>query len=122
VVAKELLLPLDIAGKAVLVETGWDAHWGTDTYINGRHPFLTKEAAEYLVERNAALVGIDSMNIDDTTDGERPAHTTLLHADIPIVEHMTGLVSLPPHGFRFFAAPPAVEGMSTFTVRAYALT
>jgi kynurenine formamidase len=122
VVTRELLLPLDVARKAVLVETGWDEHWGTETYTSGRHPFLTKEAAEYLVEQGAAVVGIDSMNVDDTTDGERPAHTALLHAGIPIVEHMTGLGKLPPHGFRFFAAPPAVEGMSTFTVRAYALT
>jgi kynurenine formamidase len=122
VVTKELLLPLDVAGKAVLVETGWDEHWGTGTYISGQHPFLTEQAAEYLVAQGAALVGIDSMNIDDTTDGTRPAHTALLGAGIAIVEHMTGLGNLPPHGFRFFAAPPAVEGMSTFTVRAYALT
>lgn len=122
VITRELLLPLDITGNAVLVQTGWDEHWNTETYISGQHPFLTKEAAEYLVAQEVALVGIDSMNVDDTTDGERPAHTTLLHAGVPIVEHLTGLGQLPPQGFRFFAAPPAAQGMSTFTVRAYAIT
>jgi kynurenine formamidase len=73
------------------------------------------------VEQEVALVGIDSMNVDDTTDSTRPAHTALLGAGIPVVEHMTGLADLPPRGFRFHAAPPKVEGMSTFTVRAYAI-
>jgi kynurenine formamidase len=121
VIDRELLLPLDVSGKALLIETGWDRHWGTDTYISGRHPFLTKEAAEWLVENNVVLAGIDSMNIDDTTDGTRPAHTALLAAGIPIVEHMTSLNQLPSQGFRFHAAPPAIEDMATFPVRAYAI-
>jgi len=120
-ITRNLLLAYEIRGKAVLVHTGWDEHWGTDAYISGRHPFLTREAAEWLVEQGAALVGIDSMNVDDTTDGARPAHTILLAAGIPVVEHMTGLKDLPPHGFRFHAAPPKMAGMSTFPVRAYAL-
>jgi kynurenine formamidase len=118
---RNLLLAYEVKGKAVLFHTGWDEHWGTDTYISGQHPFLTKGAVEWLVEQQAALVGIDSMNVDDTTDGTRPAHTALLGAGIPVVEHMTGLQDLPPHGFRFHAAPPKVEGMSTFPVRAYAI-
>lgn len=116
------LLAYDVGRRAVLVNTSWDDHWGSDRYISGDHPFLTQDAAEYLAENQAALVGIDSMNIDDTSDGTRPAHTTLLRAGIPIVEHMTGLGALPPHGFRFHAAPPKVAGMSTFPVRAYAIT
>jgi kynurenine formamidase len=121
VIDRDLLSPLDVTGKAVLIHTGWDEHWGTSTYINGQHPFLTKEAAEWLVENEAALVGIDSTNVDDTADGARPAHTVLLAAGIPIVEHMTGLKALPPQDFRFHAAPPAIEGMATFPVRAYAI-
>jgi kynurenine formamidase len=120
-ITRNLLLAYEVRGRAVLVHTGWDEHWGTEAYISGRHPFLTKEAAEWLVEQGAALVGIDSMNVDDTTDGVRPAHTVLLAAGIPVVEHMTGLKDLPPHGFRFHAAPPKMAGMSTFPVRAYAL-
>jgi kynurenine formamidase len=115
------LLAYEVQGKAVLFNTGWNERWGTDAYIRGDHPFLTRDAAQYLVESQAALVGIDSMNIDDTGDGTRPAHTALLGAGIPVVEHMTGLGDLPPHGFRFHAAPPKVEGMSTFPVRAYAI-
>ncbi|MCI0685864.1 MAG: cyclase family protein [Sporichthyaceae bacterium] len=110
----------DVAGKAVLVHTGWDRHWGTDGYTSG-HPFLTEAAAEHLVEQGATLVGIDSLNIDDTVGGVRPAHTVLLAAGIPIVEHMRGLDQLPPDGFRFTATPPLVHGMGTFPVRAYAV-
>nr|WP_225955487.1 cyclase family protein [Kibdelosporangium phytohabitans] len=118
---RKLLLAYEVTGKAVLFNTGWDSHWGTAEYVNGRHPFLTDDAARWLVEQQAAVVGIDSMNVDDTTDGKRPAHTALLAAGIPVVEHMTGLDALPPRGFRFHAAPPAVKGMGTFPVRAYAL-
>jgi kynurenine formamidase/predicted GNAT family acetyltransferase len=119
-VDRKALLPYDVSGRAVLIHTGWDRHWGTDRYGHG-HPYLTAEAVALLVERGAALVGIDSLNIDDTDDGTRPAHTGLLAAGIPVVEHLRGLDRLPPRGFRFHAAPPAVEGMGTFPVRAYAL-
>src|SRR5438477_10959008 len=91
----------ELRGKAVLVRTGWDAHWRTDQYFEG-HPFLTKDAAAYLVEAGAALVGIDSLNIDDTGDLTRPVHSLLLAAEVPIVEHLRGLDELPGHGFRFF--------------------
>jgi len=111
----------DVGGRAVLVHTGWDRHWGDDVYGSGAYPYLTADAAAWLVEQGAALVGIDSVNIDDNTDGPRPVHTTLLEAGIPIVEHLTGLDQLPPNGFRFHAAPPLVAGMGTFPVRAYAV-
>jgi len=111
---------LDVKGKAVLVHTGWDTHWRTDTYSAGQHPFLTREAAEYLVKAKAALIGIDSLNIDDDKDGSRPAHTILLGAGVAIVEHMTNLGALPDSGFAFFAVPPRVKGMGSFPVRAFA--
>ena len=110
-----------VKGKAVLVHTGWDAHWRTDTYAAGQHPFLTRDAAEFLVKAGAVLVGIDSLNIDDDKDGARPAHTILLGAGVAIVEHMTNLGALPESGFRFFAVPPRVKGMGSFPVRAFAL-
>ncbi len=110
----------EIAGRAVLVHTGWDRNWRTDAYFEN-HPFLTKAAAEYLRDQGAKLVGIDSYNIDDTSDGHRPVHTTLLGAGIPIVEHMTNLGALPASGFRFHAAPPKIAKMGTFPVRAHAV-
>lgn len=110
----------DAKGKAVLVHTGWDAHWRTHTYSGGQHPFVTKDAAEYLAKAGAALVGIDSLNIDDDKDGSRPAHMILLGAGVAIVEHMTNLAALPDAGFRFFAVPPRVKGMGSFPVRAFA--
>lgn len=111
---------LNLRGKAVLVHTGWDRHWNTDQYFE-KHPFLTAEAAEYLVEAGAGLVGIDSLNIDDTADGHRPVHTTLLRAEIPIVEHLCNLGSLLPASFRFFAVPVKVKSFGTFPVRAFAI-
>ncbi len=119
-VERELLLPLEVRGRAVLVHTGWDRHFGTPQYGSGA-PFLTRRAAEWLVAEGAALVGIDSVNIDDVGDGSRPVHTALLAAGIPVVEHLRGLEQLPPAGFRFHAAPPLVEGLGTFPVRAYAV-
>jgi arylformamidase len=110
---------LDVAGKAVLVHTGWDRHWCTEAYQSG-HPYLTEAAARLLAERGAALVGIDSHNIDDTARRARPVHTILLGAGILICEHMTGLAALPDAGFRFFATPPKIAGMGTFPVRAFA--
>lgn len=112
---------IDVWGKAVLVHTGWDAHWKTDAYFEG-HPYLTADAAEHLVKAGAKLVGIDSYNIDSVDTGERPVHTILLGADIPIVEHMCGLERVPDTGFKFFAVPVKVKGMGTFPVRAFALT
>lgn len=112
--------PDDVRGKAVLVHTGWDAHWRTDQYFEG-HPHLTGGLARWLADAGAALVGIDSFNIDCTDDGERPVHTILLGAGIPIVEHLCGLGQLPSIGARFFAVPPKVRGFGTFPVRAFAL-
>jgi kynurenine formamidase len=111
---------LEVGGKAVLLHTGWDRHWRTDRYGSG-HPFLTAGAAGWLVDNGAALVGIDSHNIDDTRRRARPVHTRLLGAEIPICEHMTGLGQLPDRGFSFCAVPPKVRGMGTFPVRAYAV-
>ena len=111
---------LDVKRKAVLIHTGWDRHWRTDKYFEG-HPFLTKDAAQFLADEGAALVGIDSYNIEDTADLTRPAHTILLGAGIPIVEHMTNLGQLPRAAFTFFAVPAKVKGMGTFPVRAFAL-
>jgi len=111
---------IDVKGKAVLVHTDWARHWGTDQYFEN-HVFLTKDAAEFLTEKGAAFVGVDTYNIDDTNDGLRPAHTTLLGNRIPICEHMCGLNELPDKGFRFHAVPVKVKAMGTFPVRAYAV-
>ena len=116
----EVFRRIAVRGKAVLVHTGWDAYWRTERYGSG-HPFVTRAAAEHLAAAGAALVGIDSLNIDDAADGARPAHSVLLAAGIPIVEHLCGLGALPDRGFRFFAVPPRVKGMGSFPVRAFAV-
>lgn len=109
----------DLRGAAVLLHTGWDRHFGTPAYGAGA-PFLTGEAAEWLIAEGVTLVGIDSLNIDDLGDLARPVHSTLLAAGLPIVEHLRGLEELPATGARFFAVPPKVAGFGTFPVRAFA--
>ncbi len=117
---KDVFANDNIKDKAVLVHTGWDQHWRTAAYFEN-HPFLTRDAAEHLKSEGAALVGIDSLNIDDNTDVTRPAHSILLEAGIPIVEHMCHLDRLPDQGFKFFAVPAPVKGMGSFPVRAFAI-
>lgn len=119
-IGRDLFGDRDLRGKAVLIHTGWDRHWRTEQYFEG-HPFLTQEAAEYLQTAGVTLVGIDSYNIDDTADGMRPAHSILLGAEIPIVEHLCNLQALPDSKFRFSAVPVKIKGMGTFPVRAFAV-
>jgi len=119
-IGPDIFRNISLKGKAVLIHSGWDAHWRTDEYSEG-HPYLSRDAAAYLASSGVSLVGIDSYNIDDTADGSRPAHSLLLGAGIPIVEHMRNLGSLPAGGFRFFAVPPKVKGFGTFPVRAFAI-
>ena len=118
-ISREAFRGIEVRGKAVLVNTGWDANWRTEKYSDG-HPFLTEDAAAWLKESGAVIVGIDSFNIDDTADKRRPVHTILLGAGIPIVEHLCNLGQLPASGFRFSAVPAKVSGMGTWPVRAYA--
>lgn len=118
-IGRDALEGIDVSGKAVLFHTGWASHWRTDRYFEG-HPFVAAETAEHLVRAGAALVGVDSFNIDDTADLARPAHSVLLRAGVPIVEHLRGLEQLPAEGFRFFAVPVKVKGLGTFPVRAFA--
>lgn len=119
-IGPDLLDDLDVEASAVLFHTGWAQHWGSERYLSDEHPFLTVDTVRALIDGGAALIGIDSLNIDTTIGGERPAHTELLAAGIPIVEHLTNLADLPVQGARFTAVPPKVAGLGTFTVRAFA--
>jgi kynurenine formamidase len=118
-VDRDAFLKTDVRGKAVLVHTGWARHWRTEQYLEG-HTFLTEAAAVHLKEQGAVFVGIDSMNIDDTSGGTRPVHTVLLGAEIPVAEHLCDLERLPLSGFIFSAVPVKVKGFGTFPVRAFA--
>ena len=111
---------LELTGRAILFRTDFSKHWGTPAYF-ADNPFLDADAAELLVSKQPAFVGIDSLNIDDTGDPSRPAHTKLLGAGIPICEHMTNLEALPASGARLHAVPIAWVGGGTFPVRAYAV-
>jgi arylformamidase len=109
----------EIRGMAILVHTGWDIHWNTAEYFQD-HPYLTEDAALYLQKCDVKLVGIDSLNIDNTQGKSRPVHSTLLASDILIVEHLCNLGKLPDEGFTFSALPPKFKGVGTFPVRAMA--
>ena len=110
---------LSLKGKAVLIHTGWSQYWASEGYFEN-HPYLTSDAASFLVKAGVKLVGIDSYNMDDTSTITRPVHTMLLGQEICIVEHLCNLDLIPENGFRFTATPPKIEGMGTFPVRAYA--
>ncbi len=110
---------LDVRGKALLVQTNWSRHWNTEAYYEG-HPHLTEGAACYLRDQGVRLVGIDTYNIDDIKGKDRPVHTTLLGAEILIVEHMCNLAAVPASGFKFYAVPVKIKGFGTFPVRAFA--
>ena len=119
-VTARTLAPYDVAGRAVLLHTGWDRHWRTDGY-GVDAPYLAEDGARHLADAGARLVGIDSVNIDSTDGGHRPAHSILLGAGIPVLEHLTNLGSLPDEGARLHAVPAPVRDVGTFPVRAYAL-
>jgi arylformamidase len=108
-----------LTDRAILVHTGWAAHWGTEAYF-GEHPFLTEAAAAYLRDSRVRLVGIDSLNIDDTRGDTRPAHSILLASEILVAEHLCNLQDVPDEGFWFSAIPPKFKGVGTFPVRAFA--
>jgi arylformamidase len=108
----------DLKDKALLFRTDFSRHWGTESYFSG-NPFLTADAAEMLAAAGPAIVGIDSLNIDDVADLSRPAHTHLLGAGIPICEHMTNLAAIASGAGRLHAVPIAWVGGATFPVRAY---
>lgn len=120
-VEPELFAGVDLAGRAVLFRTGWSTRWRSESYGAPEHPFVTREAAERLAAGGAALVGIDSVNIDDMADHSRPAHTILLGHGIPVVEHLTNLDELEGQPFTFFAVPAPFRGVGTFPVRAFAI-
>lgn len=119
-VGREALEGLDVRGKAVLIATGWSQHWSTPAYL-GAKPYLDADGAQVLTDGGAELVGLDTWNIDDTTNRARPAHTVLLAAGIPIVENLRGVEELIGATFRFFAAPLPFVGGSAISVRAFAL-
>lgn len=119
VVDSKVFAGVDVKGKAVLVNTNWSEHWRTDAYLSN-HSFLTEDAAVFLRDAGAVLVGIDSHNIDDTRTRARPVHSVLLKAGILIVEHMANMNNLPDTGFTFTAVPPKFKGVGTFPVRAFA--
>ncbi len=111
--------PSELKGRAVLIRTGWDKRWGTESYWEPG-PYLSEESIDLLIRSKATLVGVDFWNVDNTMDFTRPAHTQLLASNILIVEHLCNLSALPQTGFRFYAVPLRIVRGASFPVRAFA--
>lgn len=107
-----------LKGKAVLFNFGWDRCWGRDEYY--AYPHISEDLARHLVSAGARLVGVDTVNIDDSKDPTRPAHTLLLRNEVLIVENLTGLDQLHGMAFRFFAVPWKARKVASLPVRAFA--
>jgi arylformamidase len=107
------------AHGALLIHTGWDRHWKTDRYL--RHPYLTPEATQFLVDAGASIIGIDALNVDSTVQETDHAHAALLGNDILIVENLTLLHQLSPGVvYQFSFLPLALSGLDGSPVRAIA--
>lgn len=111
-----------LAGRAILVRTGWDARIGTPGYYE-EAPFLTPEAAAFLVEQKIGLLGLDSPSPDRFGSPDYPVHRAILGAGIPIVEGLVNLGGLPDGGAQlwFLAFPLPVAGIEASPVRAAAI-
>jgi arylformamidase len=114
----DLRLPAKLAGRAVLVNFGWDRHWGTEMYRS--HPFVSREVVTRLCDAGIGLFGVDCSNVDSTNDAERPAHTLFLKRKVLIVENLTGLSQLLGQPFRFYSIPLRARDAAAFPVRAFA--
>jgi kynurenine formamidase len=109
----------ELNGRAVLIRTGLDRFWGEEKYLENV-PYLSQELVDLLISAEAALVGVDFLNVDDTSDKARPVHTRLLKNEILIVENLKDLGELPRNGFRFSAVPLRIVRGASFPVRAFA--
>ncbi|MFW9854743.1 MAG: cyclase family protein [Candidatus Thorarchaeota archaeon] len=109
---------LEIANKAILINFGWDQHWGTEKYHD--YPFISEKLIKFLSKTNVGLVGVDTINIDDSRNLARPAHTEFLKNDILIVENLTNLSALYNKRFRFFCVPIKGKQVAAMPVRAFA--
>jgi arylformamidase len=108
-----------IRDRAVLFRTGWDGRWGTEAYwLPG--PYLSVGVVDQLVAHRPALVGVDFWNVDDIAAPDRPVHTRLLEAGVPIVEHLCHLDRVPGDATTF-VVPLAIEGAPSLPVRAFVL-
>lgn len=109
---------LELEGKAILFNFGYDQHWGSDYYYS--YPFLSEHIIDTLIEKKIKIVGVDTINIDDSYDLKRPAHSKLLKAGILICENLRNLSALYSTYFTFYALPIKARKVAAMPVRAFA--
>ncbi|MFX0184328.1 MAG: cyclase family protein [Candidatus Hodarchaeota archaeon] len=115
---KKIPEELDLENKAVLFNFGWSQYWGTKQY--SEYPFISTDLINFLIAKKVKLVGVDTINIDNSRNLSRPAHTRFLKNDILIVENLTNLEALYHKKFRFFAVPWKAKKVAAIPIRAFA--
>ena len=112
-------------GTAVLVHTGWDAYRDDPaTYLGDPDPAfpgLSRDAAELLVEREIAGLGIDTLSVDPGHSADLPVHHVTLPAGIWQLEGLVELERVPPRGAWLVAAPLRLVDGSGAPARVFAI-
>jgi len=107
-------------GDFVILNTGFHKYWGTDKYL--KSPFLSTDAALYLIQKKIRVLGIDCFTVDDTRLSNRPIHIEFLkNSKVPIVESITNLSRLPQKRFKSICFPLKIIGGSGSPVRLVAI-
>jgi len=99
------------SGTIVLIRTGWDVYWNSqENYINNNvFPCVSALAAELLLERNIAALGVDTPSPDRQETRDYPVHALLFGAGKYIIENVTNLAALPQQGSYVLALPPKIK-------------
>jgi kynurenine formamidase len=110
-------------GVILLIQTGWSAHWGTPKYYH--HPFLSRDAAQRILDKGVKVLGVDTLNPDETPlegiGGEQGfgTHEVILGAGGVIAENLTNLGEIGDRDMIAFI-PLNLEGSDGSPVRAFA--
>src|SRR5919197_3516683 len=112
-------------GDIVVLATGWGAKFESAEYED--HPYVSEEAAQWLVERRVKMLGLDLITVDlpqamRPSPFGYPVHHTLLENDVLIIENMANLGDLRGRRVTLYAFPLAVRGADGAQARVVAET
>lgn len=107
-------------GDILILNTGTYKKYGTKDFV-AKYPYLTPDAAKWLVAKGISALGVDMIGIDPPDSKNGPAHRIILQAEIPIVEGLTNLDRIPSDRFLFVALPLKIKGAEGAPCRAVAI-